>query len=95
MWIEWTRPAADDLDRIIEFIGQDDLETATAVARRIMAAVRPLARLPLMGRPGKVPGTRELLVPGLPYLLPYVASSDRVSILRVLHSRQDWPQAAR
>jgi plasmid stabilization system protein ParE len=45
-----------------------------------------------MGRPGRVAGTRELIVSGLPYILPYVESAGVVTILRVMHTSMKWPK---
>jgi toxin ParE1/3/4 len=45
-----------------------------------------------MGRPGRVTGTRELVVDGTPYILPYRVRNRVVQILRVLHGARRWPQ---
>ncbi|WP_296900229.1 type II toxin-antitoxin system RelE/ParE family toxin [Thiohalocapsa sp.] len=45
-----------------------------------------------MGRPGRVLDTRELMVTGTPYLVPYTVSDNEIVILRVLHGAQQWPQ---
>lgn len=46
---------------------------------------------PGMGRPGRVAGTRELVVPGTPVILAYRAHAGRVEVLRILHAKQQWP----
>lgn len=51
-----------------------------------------LADQPGMGRPGRVVGTRELLIPGLPYILPYIEKDGAVIILRVIHTSMKWPE---
>ncbi|MFP5257454.1 MAG: type II toxin-antitoxin system RelE/ParE family toxin [Acidobacteriota bacterium] len=93
MSIEWTERAADDLDRLVEYIEQDDRPAAGQVGREILAAVSRLESFPGMGRPGRVQGTRELvLVPrALPYVVVYEVSGESIFILRVLHSAQEWP----
>jgi len=45
-----------------------------------------------MGRPGRVPGTRELVLPNFPYIIPYRVREQRVEILRVFHTARKWPQ---
>ena len=45
-----------------------------------------------MGRPGRVPGTRELVVPGTRYLVPYRVTGDTLQILRVYHGARNWPE---
>jgi plasmid stabilization system protein ParE len=49
----------------------------------------PLQDFPLSGRAGHVPGTRELVVPGLPYIIIYRTTKTAVEILRVFHTSQD------
>ncbi len=57
----------------------------------ILTAVEHLAELPNLGRPGRVSGTRELVVPGTPYVIPYRLRSDRLEVIAVFHGRQRWP----
>jgi len=57
----------------------------------IQEAVARLAEYPAMGRSGRVPGTRELVVVGTPYIIPYRVRGDRVEILRVFHAARKWP----
>ena len=58
----------------------------------VIEAGEALAALPHRGRPGRVPGTRELLVPGTPFLLAYQADGPRPVILAVKHEAQKWPE---
>jgi toxin ParE1/3/4 len=51
-----------------------------------------LADQPGMGRPGRVAGTRELVISGLPFILPYVEKAGVVTILRVMHTSMKWPE---
>ena len=90
--IVWTRAAVTDLDAVRRFIGDRNVRAAREVATRIRAAVRLLREHPAVGRPGRVAGTRELLVSGTPYILPYRVTGDVVEVLRVLHSARRWPK---
>ena len=54
-------------------------------------ATHHLTRHPDMGRPGRVPGTRELVLPHFPYIIPYRVKAQRVEILRVFHTSRKWP----
>jgi plasmid stabilization system protein ParE len=58
---------------------------------RIRAAVVRLATSPALGRSGRVAGTRELVIPRTPYVVPYRVTGDVVQIITVLHSAQRWP----
>lgn len=91
MRIVWQALARSDPAEVRRFIERDDPGAAGRVAARIVALVERLAVAPAMGRPGRVPGTRELVVPGLPYVVPYRVVGDEVRILRVYHTSRRWP----
>jgi toxin ParE1/3/4 len=57
----------------------------------IATAVNRLADFPALGRPGRKPGTRELVIPRLPYIVIYRVRGERVQILRVLHTARERP----
>lgn len=64
---------------------------SAAVDERIAAAVRRLREFPESDRPGRVAGTRELVITGTPYIAGYAVAKTTVHILRVLHAAQQWP----
>ena len=90
--VVWTRAAVSDLEAIRRFIGERNTRAAGNVAARIRAATRLLAEHPAVGRPGRVAGTREVLVARTPYILPYRVVGDALEVLRVLHSARRWPR---
>ena len=92
MLVRWTRKSLDNLDSAVEFIAADKPRAAAGVAKKIWEAAQRLATQPGMGRPGRVPGTRELVVPGLPHILPYMEKAGVIFILRVMHGAMKWPQ---
>ena len=92
MKIKWVRLALNDLDEAVEFIAQDNPKAASRILKRIWAAVQMLADQPDAGRAGRVPGTRELVVSGTPFIIPYRVVENVVQILRVLHGKRRWPQ---
>jgi len=72
MRIRWTEPAADDLTGICDYIKEHDgPERARKVALRIHEGIDQLKQFPRLGRPGRKPGTRELIFSGLPFLAIY------------------------
>lgn len=87
----WTALALQDLGRVLEYIAADDAEAAQRVAQAIRTASERLDQFPRMGRNGARTGTRELVVPGLPYVLVYRDQGLAIQILRLLHSRRKWP----
>ena len=85
--------AVDDLDHIAGYISQDNPEAARRTVRRLWTAVKSLAEQPEMGRPGRVHGTRELVVSDTPFVVPYRVVGSEIEILRVLHGARDWPKS--
>ncbi len=85
MRIEWTRSAARDLRELREYIARDNPRAAEAVAFGILEAVERLAEFPASGRPGRKANTRELVVAGTPFVIPYRITAGSVEILAVLH----------
>lgn len=81
----------DDRERIFDFIEQDDPRAAIAVDERIATQVPVLLQFPEGGRPGRIEGTRELVVRRTPTSWPIGSKKDCVRILRILHSAQLWP----
>ena len=87
----WTRLALADLDAAVAYVAQDDRATTEQVATRIWAAAARLDQFPDIGRPGRRQGTRELVLPRLPFVLVYRAVDGAVTILRLLHTARRWP----
>ena len=92
MEVRWLDDALADVAEIYRYIVADNPRAAARVVQRIQAAVRLLAQMPHRGRPGRWPGTRELVVPHTPYIVPYRVQGDLVEILRVFHSARRWPE---
>lgn len=89
--ITWTRSAVSDLQQIRQLVAEDDPTAAERLARRILQAVDRLSTFPDSGRRGRVRGTRELPIPGTPYIIPYQPRGEQLVLLRVLHGRQHYP----
>jgi toxin ParE1/3/4 len=92
MIIEWSEFAISDRNAIFDYIEADSLRTAVAVDSRIEKATDRLARFPESGRPGRVDGTRELVIVATPYVVAYRVRRSTVRILRILHGAQLWPE---
>jgi toxin ParE1/3/4 len=89
--VRWLRSALRNLDEEAEYIARDDPDAAARIVQRIAAAVEQLTNYPASGRIGRVPGTRELVVTGTPYIVPYRVRGDVVEILRVFHAARKRP----
>ncbi|MEA2094606.1 MAG: type II toxin-antitoxin system RelE/ParE family toxin [Pseudomonadota bacterium] len=91
MQIRWQDDAINDLIQVRRFIAMDNPSAAARIADRIRSAVPELADQPGMGRPGRVPGTREKVLVDVPYIIAYRVEENSVVILRVLHTSRKWP----
>jgi toxin ParE1/3/4 len=93
MKIRWSPTAVADLESIRDYIARDSPTAARKVANRIKESVHRLANFPLSGRTGRVPGTRELVIPETSYLAAYTIQGDEVRIAALLHGKQLWPES--
>ena len=92
MLVRWTKPAAEDLTHISDYTKERfGASQARRAAVAIYEAADSLIALPNSGRPGRKPNTRELVIPGLPFLIIYRVRGDVIEIARILHGAQRWP----
>ena len=92
MRLRWTRLAESDLEAIGDYIGQDSPAAAARVVLELLdQAETVLSRNPAIGRPGRVLGTREFVIAGLPYVIAYRVREKDLEVLRVLHTSRRWP----
>lgn len=92
--IEWTEQAVRQLDQARDYIAlSNSEEVAARIAAQIVARVQQLASFPMSGRPGRVPGTRELVISQTPFIVAYTLDNDRIVILAIYHGAQRWPVA--
>lgn len=88
--IYWTPEATQDRDHIYDTIEASNPEAAADLDELLETKAEPLAKHTALGRPGRLPGTRELVV-HRNYILVYDVAGDVIRILRVLHARRQWP----
>jgi toxin ParE1/3/4 len=90
----WSPEAISDFVALRARIEQSNPAAAQRIALRILHHVDTLLPdNPEMGRPGRVPGTRELVIPRTPYIVPYRLEGDIIQILRVYHGARRWPRS--
>lgn len=89
--VKWLRKALKNLEQVYDYIAEDDLDAAIGVVLKIQAATDQLVAFPMLGRAGRVEGTRELVISGTPYIVIYRVKGAGVEILRVLHSSRKYP----
>lgn len=89
MRIVWSETAIANLSEIREYVEQDQPAAARRLARRILISVERLAKHPNLGRHGRELDTRELVIAGTAYIVPYRVRRDSLEIIAVLHAAQD------
>ena len=93
--IAWRVRALDELEQLRAYIARDNPQTADAARNRILELVGMLAAHPGLGRPGRVSGTRELVINGTPFIVPYwQPRPGELEILAVIHGARRWPRSS-
>lgn len=92
MKIIWLETAILDLQSLRKFIAKDSPLAAKKIAKRLVQMVQLLVEQPAAGRPGRIHSTRELVVTGTPYIIPYRVKDNSIEILRVIHGAMQWPE---
>lgn len=91
MRLQWTKLALQDLNHVREYIATDHSTAADETIFKIGRVIDSLLSYHHLGRVGRVQGTRELVIPGTPYIVPYRVKKDQIEILAVLHGARRWP----
>ena len=95
MRIDWSSRAVAELEDISDYIERDrGIDSANEICHKIYDAVQELARFPHQGRPGRVQGTRELVVTRTPYIVIDRPVPQRILVLNIKHGAQRWPTTA-
>jgi toxin ParE1/3/4 len=92
MKLRYTLRARSDLAEIHDYIAQDNLQAARCVVAIIRKAVEALPQNPLVGKAGRVAGTRELTVGRFPFILAYRVEAEEVHVLSIIHTARMWPE---
>ena len=91
MQIVWLKTAIKNLDELGAYIAQDNPIVASQIVNLITSQVKQLSTQPAMGRPGRILGTRELVISNTHYLVPYRIKNNTVEVLRVFHTSRKLP----
>jgi toxin ParE1/3/4 len=91
MTIRWTRTALRDLESLHSYIAQDNPTAAALIVDRVADGITSLARHPEMGRRGRIPSTRELVI--TPYVVAYRLKRSVVEIVAIIHGARKWPDS--
>lgn len=94
--VVWAESALSDFCEVIEYIAADNIDAAAKIAERIDHAIESLAFMPT-GRKGRVAGTYEKVVSGVPYIIAYALSeelsgAETLTVLRIIHGARQWSE---
>jgi len=95
MRVRWTPEASSNLKEIVLYIAKDSPAAASRAAEDIFRGIEQLPAFPRRGRPGREPGTRELVLFPSPYLAVYRVKGSVIEILRIWHGAQDRERSPR
>jgi toxin ParE1/3/4 len=90
--LRWSKRAIRRLASIHDYIAKDSPAAASRVAVAIVQSALRLQKFPYIGRLGRIEGTRELVIPGLPYIIPYRVVDNVIQIASVIHTSRKWPE---
>lgn len=91
MRLRWTPAAADDLLAISDYLRQNFPSFTQPTIQKIYRTIVALKTMPNRGRVGREDGTRELVIPNLPYIAVYRLKEDAIEVLHIYHGAQDRP----
>ena len=91
MRVRWTTDAADDLERICDYIGESRPDSARRVTQSVVKRIGTLETFPQIGRPGRVQGTRKIAFPPLPFVAIYEVREEQIVVLRICTEPSDGP----
>lgn len=89
MRLRWTPAAAEDLEHIKDYLAEHLPQFAQSTVFELYETVRSLKVSPRLGRVGRQEGTRELVLPRLPYIVVYRLKEQAIEILHIFHGSQD------
>ena len=91
MNLVWLPAAIANRDSQLEYIARNNVRAAIEHGDRIAHQVIQLIEHPEIGRPGRIEGTRELVISRTPFILVYRINRDRIELIRMMHGAQQWP----
>jgi toxin ParE1/3/4 len=93
MKVTWSESAVRHLEQISDYLSGESVGASEVMRGRILNTVKRLGIMPRSGRPGRIAGTREAVVPRTPYIVAYQVSPTAVEVLGIWHGAREWPKA--
>ncbi len=92
MRVRWLLRAVNDLEDLHEYIALDNPKAAGKEVEKVVNSIGLLRENPAMGRAGRVPRTRELVIPKSSHIVAYRVKDNVLEVLRILHGSRKWPK---
>jgi plasmid stabilization system protein ParE len=89
--VRWLRSGLRSIEIAEAYIAADNPQAAARLVDTVRSRAQLLADNPKIGRVGRIRGTREMILGGMPFLIVYRLTSDEVQVLRRLHTSQEFP----
>lgn len=93
MQVKWLRRALENMDAAYDYLVAVNPVAALGFADEVTKALEQLQAFPSSGRPGRVPGTRELVLTKYSFIIPYRVMGNELQILRVFSTQQQLPES--
>ena len=90
--VRWTRLALADLNQAYDYIYQERPSAAKGIIQHIERALDAMIRYPLIGRTGRIHGTRELYIVNTPFVMAYRFHKNQLEVLAFMHCARRWPE---
>jgi toxin ParE1/3/4 len=90
--LRWTERAIEHLEMLHAYVAEENA-AADALIEHVIAAAERLALFPQLGRAGRVPETRELIIAGTQIIVAYRVRKNIVQVLAVIHAARRWPDS--
>ena len=93
MKLRWTQLALRDLSSAFEYLAEKDPSAPPLILPRIEKSLTALLAHPYIGRAGRVPRTRELIIAGTSFIIPYRITSETLELVAFMHTARRWPDS--
>lgn len=88
---KWTKQAVEDLNSAYDHLSTESPHLIPMTIEVILSSIKQIKMFPESGRPGRVDGTRELVITTIPFIVVYRKKSETLEILSILHQLRKWP----
>jgi toxin ParE1/3/4 len=89
--VRWLKRALKQLEQEVDYLAQENPKAAAKLLKQVQQQTLLLQDHPHMGWPGRVAGTRELVMTQYSYFIPYRCKHKQIEVLRFFHTARQYP----